>query len=65
MWDDEPERTEGVCVACGRHAEDAIVRWLPRMSTADVRLIVHARDEECTPRHAAPLIRLARRHSGL
>ncbi len=60
MWDNEPELAEGICVACGAYTDKAIVRWLPRMSGADVRLIVHARDDDCTPPEPAQLIRLAR-----
>ncbi|WP_406488999.1 hypothetical protein [Streptomyces phaeochromogenes] len=61
MWDDEPERAAGTCVACGLHTDDGIVRWLPRMSGPDVRLIVHAEAGECTPREpAAPPLRLRR-----
>ncbi|MER5914982.1 hypothetical protein ABT124_32095 [Streptomyces sp. NPDC001982] len=63
MWDNEPEHVAGICVACGIHTDDGIVRWLPRMSGADVRLIVHARDEDCAPPEPADLIRLARHHT--
>jgi hypothetical protein len=49
MWDNEPEHDSGPCARCGHHAEDGIVHWIPRMSTADVRLIIHADPEQCTP----------------
>lgn len=26
MWDNEPEHAEGICVACGVHTNDGIVR---------------------------------------
>ncbi|MGW2563179.1 hypothetical protein ACWCXB_28925 [Streptomyces sp. NPDC001514] len=47
MWDAGPEYGEGFCAACGRHTEKGIVTWLPRMSAADVRLIVHANPADC------------------
>lgn len=65
MWDDESEQTMGVCVACGACTDNAVVRWLPRASGADVRLVVHARGEDCTPPGPAPLLRLARQHTHL
>ncbi|MFD7444377.1 hypothetical protein [Streptomyces sp. NPDC059909] len=49
MWDEEPEYDEGFCAACGRHTEKGIVTWVPRMSAADVRLIVHANPADCPP----------------
>ncbi|MER6531366.1 hypothetical protein [Streptomyces sp. NPDC001508] len=54
MWDDREERDSGTCCACGIHTDDGIVRWLPRSSGPDVRLIVHARSEDCTPRESTP-----------
>jgi hypothetical protein len=60
MWDNESEQAAGICVACGLHTDDGIVRWLPRVSGADVRLIVHANGEDCTPPEGAPSVRLAR-----
>jgi hypothetical protein len=65
MWDNCEERDAGICCACGIHTDDGIVRWLPRTSGPDVRLIVHARGKDCTPPDPAPLIRLARYHAGL
>ncbi|MFF0222759.1 hypothetical protein [Streptomyces sp. NPDC004629] len=63
MWDDREERDSGTCCACGMHTDDGIVRWLPRSSGPDVRLIVHARSEDCTPRESTPPLRLARHHA--
>ncbi|WP_369243655.1 hypothetical protein [Streptomyces sp. R41] len=59
MWDDKPEHTEGICVACGQHTDNGIVRWLPRTSGPDVRLIVHAEGNECWPKQPVEPIRLA------
>lgn len=64
MWDSQEERAPGFCCACGVHTDDGIVRWMPRGSGPDVRLIVHARGEECTPPDDVPPLRLARRHAG-
>ncbi|MEY9997869.1 hypothetical protein ABIE67_010255 [Streptomyces sp. V4I8] len=61
MWDDREERDAGICCACGVHTADGIVRWMPRSSGPDVRLIVHARGEDCTPPETDPPLRLARR----
>ena len=47
MWDDEPERDAGACAACGSHTAEGIVRYLPRASGPDVRLIVHAHAQDC------------------
>lgn len=63
MWDNEPEHDAGICVACGIRTENGIVRWLPRASGPDVRLLVHARAEDCTPLEHVPPIRLARHHA--
>ena len=59
MWDNEPQYSAGLCAACGIHTEDGIVRWLPRMSGPDVRLIVHARAEDCPRPASIPPVRLA------
>lgn len=60
MWDNEPEYASGLCVACGIHTDKGIVRWLPRMSGPDVRLILHTAPDECTPREPAEPLRLGR-----
>lgn len=50
MWDHEEEHDSGTCAACQKPVEHGIVRWLPRMSNPDVRLILHPEgDEACTP----------------
>jgi hypothetical protein len=59
MWDNEPEPAEGICVACGVHTNNGIVRWLPRMSGPDVRLIVHAEGNECWPKQPVESLRLS------
>ncbi|AVH58969.1 hypothetical protein C4B68_28015 [Streptomyces dengpaensis] len=64
MWDNEDERAAGTCVACGQHTADGIVRWLPRASGPDVRLIVHAQAQDCTLSQPAEPLRLARRDTG-
>ncbi|MFF9324056.1 hypothetical protein ACF1AY_04985 [Streptomyces sp. NPDC014776] len=60
MWDGEPQRTEGVCVACGAYTTDAVVRWVSRVSGPDVRLIVHAKADDCVPAAPVQPLRLAR-----
>ncbi|MEU9285951.1 hypothetical protein AB0D57_14805 [Streptomyces sp. NPDC048275] len=65
IWDNEPEHAEGVCVACGVHTNHGIVRWLPRISGPDVRLIVHAEAQDCTPPQPVGNFRLSRHGSGL
>lgn len=59
MWDNEPEYGAGYCAACGLHTDKGIVRWLPRMSGADVRLILHADPDECAPAGPVEPLRLA------
>ncbi|MGW1892160.1 hypothetical protein ACWCP6_18150 [Streptomyces sp. NPDC002004] len=60
MWDNEPEQAEGICVACGVYTDEAIVRWLPRMSGPDVRLVVHAKADDCAPPSRVSPLRLGR-----
>lgn len=65
MWDNEAEHAAGICVACGQHTADGIVRWLPRASGPDVRLIVHVEAQDCAPPQPVEPLRLARRGAGL
>lgn len=56
MWDDEPVYAAGICAACGLHTDDGVVTWVPRMSAADLRLIVHADPGACpSPDNPSPL----------
>ncbi|MFI6468740.1 hypothetical protein ACIBL5_00505 [Streptomyces sp. NPDC050516] len=48
MWDQEDEHASGVCAACQKHTDNGIVRWLPRMSAPDVRLIICADPDACS-----------------
>ncbi|MET9362186.1 hypothetical protein ABZX93_14850 [Streptomyces sp. NPDC006632] len=48
MWDQEDEHTEGVCVACNKYTGDGLVRWLPRLSAPDVRLVICADPAVCS-----------------
>jgi hypothetical protein len=65
MWDAEPQRDSGPCAACGQHAENGIVRWIARQSTADIRLIFHEDPEQCPPEQPAPETPPARRSTPL
>ncbi|MFE3644615.1 hypothetical protein ACFXOM_27155 [Streptomyces sp. NPDC059169] len=49
IWDEQAERASGTCAACGLRTDDGIVTWLPRMSAAHLRLIVHAHPDACQP----------------
>ncbi|WP_328449872.1 hypothetical protein OG780_19350 [Streptomyces sp. NBC_00386] len=61
MWDNEPEYDAGICIACGRHTDDGVVRWLPRASGPDVRLIVHTRAQDCAAPPTEPVRAALRR----
>lgn len=48
MRDSEDEHAAGVCVACYKHTDNGLVRWLPRLSAPDVRLIICADPKACS-----------------
>ncbi|WP_331448016.1 hypothetical protein [Streptomyces xanthochromogenes] len=48
MWDQADEHAAGVCVACHKYTDDGLVRWLPRLSAPDVRLIICADPKACS-----------------
>ncbi|MEU3836155.1 hypothetical protein [Streptomyces microflavus] len=41
MWDDTPSRGAGLCAGCGHVVDDGPVRWIPRMTGPDIRIVIH------------------------
>ncbi|MET9516427.1 hypothetical protein [Streptomyces sp. NPDC002994] len=63
MWDEEPERGSGTCAACDQHTNNGTVRWVPRASFPDIRIVTHADPADCRPAAATPTdFRLYRSH---
>ncbi|KQX63421.1 MULTISPECIES: hypothetical protein [unclassified Streptomyces] len=47
VWDMASSRASGVCARCGHWTDNGITHWIPRMSAADVRIVVCADAAEC------------------
>lgn len=41
MWDDTPSRGPGICAGCGHVVDEGPVRWIPRMTGPDIRIVIH------------------------